>query len=161
MRATSATVMIIFWKCHSERHLITTMLKFLLNICEAHWQQHFERDPTVVDFTDMDEETCWFFHKDFTKHHETKINEVVLKIITCRENATPHFKEYCTKIDDISLVITRFFFSQTNLVFKSSPVLTYWIVFTTVCLHFYLFISDILRILNFIQCLYVFFYKSQ
>ena len=25
---------------------------------EGHWQQHFERHPTVEDFTDMDQETC-------------------------------------------------------------------------------------------------------
>ena len=38
-----------------------------------------------------------------------------------KKNATLHFKEHCTKID-ISLVIT-FFFSQTNLVFKCTPLI--------------------------------------
>ena len=38
-----------------------------------------------------------------------------------RKNAMPHFKEHCTKID-ISLNVIRFFFSQTNLVFKSNPL---------------------------------------
>ena len=38
-----------------------------------------------------------------------------------RKNAMPHFKEHCTKID-ISLNVICFFFSQTNLVFKSIPL---------------------------------------
>ena len=33
-----------------------------------------------------------------------KISEGALKIIAWEKNATPHFKEDCTKIDDISLV---------------------------------------------------------
>ena len=33
-------------------------LKFFLNNCEAHGQQHFERHSTVEDFTDMDQDTC-------------------------------------------------------------------------------------------------------
>ena len=51
-----------------------------------------------------------------------KINEDTLKIITREKNATPHFKEHRTKINDMSLVVIRFFFSQTNLVYNSNPV---------------------------------------
>ena len=39
-----------------------------------------------------------------------------------KKNASPHFKEHCTKMGDISLVVIRFLFSQTNLVFKSNAV---------------------------------------
>ena len=52
-----------------------------------------------------------------SKYHETRIHEGALKIITRKKNTNPHFKEHCTKTDDIWLVIIRFFFSQTNLVF--------------------------------------------
>ena len=38
----------------------------------------------------------------------------------CLENY--HSWKKCTKIDDVSLVVIRFFFSQTNLVFKCNPV---------------------------------------
>ena len=51
------------------------------------------------------------------KRKSTKV-----RIITHeKKNATPHFKEYCTKID-ISLVVIHFFFSQTNPVFKSNSL---------------------------------------
>ena len=61
------------------------------------------------------------FIKTLANYMKRKINEGALNIITRKKNATPHFKEYCTKID-ISLVVIRFFFSQTNLVFKYNPI---------------------------------------
>ena len=76
-----------------------------------------------------------------------KINEGALKIITRKKNATPHFKEHCTKRDDISLVI-HFFFSQTNLVFKSNPVFIDILdsfrcnLFTFLPFDFYLYSAD-------------------
>ena len=54
-------------------------IKVLFNNYKAHLQQHVERHPTVEDFTDMDQDMCWFFHQ------ETKINEGALKIITCKK----------------------------------------------------------------------------
>ena len=39
-------------------------------------------------------------------------------------------------------------------------LLTYWIVFVTVCLRSYFLIIDILLILNFFQCLYTFLTKN-
>ena len=85
------------------------------------------------------------------------------------KNSSLHFKEHCTKINDISLIFIRFFFSQTNLVMKFNPVfigipndireltfsltfLVYRIDFATIYLPFYLWIIDILRILEFSQC---------
>ena len=92
-----------------------------------------------------------------------KINEGALKIITRKKNATPHFKEHCTKRDDISLVVIHFFFSQTNLVFKSNPVFIdildsfRYNLFTFLPFVF----TFILQILKFIQCLYAFFIKNE
>ena len=71
-----------------------------------------------------------------------------MKIITRKKNNTPHFKEHCTKIDDISLVVIRFFFSQTNLVCKSNPVFIDILdsfchnLFTFLPLDFYLYSRD-------------------
>ena len=58
------------------------MLKRLLDNCEVHLQQHFERHPTIEDFTDMDQDICKFFHQDFSKLRETRINKGALKFIT-------------------------------------------------------------------------------
>ena len=102
------------------------------------------------------------FIKTLVKNMNWKINKGALNIITRQKNATPHFKEHCTKID-ISLVIIRFFFTQTNLSFLNIThyLLTYWIVFATVYLHsYFLIFTFILRILRFIQCLYTFFIKT-
>ena len=82
-----------------------------------HYQQHFESHATVEDFTDMDQDTCLFFHQDFSKHHETKINGDAFESYHLPKNTIPHFKEHCTKKDDISVLIIRFFFSQTILAF--------------------------------------------
>ena len=62
------------------------------------------RHPTVEDFTDMDQDKCWFFQQ------EQKSTKVPWKL-SIAKNATPYFKEHCIEIDDISLVIIRFFFS--------------------------------------------------
>ena len=76
-----------------------------------------------------------------------KINKGVLIIITHEKNATPHFKEHCTKID-ISLVVIYFFFSQTNVVFKSNPLFIdildsfRYSLFTFVPFDFYLYSTD-------------------
>ena len=39
-----------------------------------------------------------------------------------QKSTTPHFNGHCTKADDISLIVTCFFFSQTSLAFKSNPM---------------------------------------
>ena len=74
-----------------------------------------------------------------------KINEGALKIITREKNA---FKEHCTKINDISLVVIRFFFSQTTLVSKSNPVFVdildsfHHSLYTFLPFDFYLYSTD-------------------
>ena len=64
-------VMVIFLKCHSESYLIIAILKFVLNIYEPHWQEHFERHLKVEDFINMDQDTCNSF---LSNYHETKID---------------------------------------------------------------------------------------
>ena len=39
-----------------------------------------------------------------------------------QKSTTPHFNGHCTKPDDISVIVTCFFFSQVSLAFKSNPV---------------------------------------
>ena len=97
---------------------------------------------------------------------KTLLNNMKRKIKKCfehyhlRQNATPQFKEHCTKID-ISLVVTRFFFSQTKQIFKYNSLFIDILdsfchsLFTCLAFDFY-----ILRILKFIQCLYTFFIKT-
>ena len=78
------------------------------------------RQPIVEDFTDMGQDTCWFFHQDLSKHHETKICKIFWKIISCIKIL--YFKEHSTKIEEISIIFICFFFCQTSLVFLCKPV---------------------------------------
>ena len=48
-----------FRKRHSESYLITKKLlcsKSLLKTYETHWQQYFERHPTIEPFKDVDQD---------------------------------------------------------------------------------------------------------
>ena len=71
---------------------------------------------------------------------------LALKIISRKKNATSHFKEH------------RFFFSQTNQIFHTLTnrvyLLTYWIVFAILYLHFYLLFFDILQIFDILRSSY-------
>ena len=71
----------------------------------------------------------------YTKHHETKISKGALKTIT--REATPHFKEYSTKIDDISLTVMRFFFSQTQFLKSNSVFID---IFDSFCHSLFIFL---------------------
>ena len=57
------------------------------------------------------------FIKTLVNNMKLKPTKVPWTLSLTKKNATPHFKEYCTKIN-ISLVVISFFFSQTNVVFK-------------------------------------------
>ena len=76
-----------------------------------------------------------------------KTNEGAVNIITHEKNATPHFKEHCTKID-ISLVVIHFFFSETNVVSKYNPLFIDILdglchsLFTFLPFDFYLYSTD-------------------
>ena len=97
------------------------------------------------------------FIKTLVNNVKRKLTKVPWTLSLTKKNATPHFKEHCTKID-ISVAVIHFFFSQTNVVFNITHyLLTYWMVLATVYLYFYLLIfTFILRILKFIQCPYAF-----
>ena len=97
-------------------------LKFVLNNCEARWQQHFERNLAVKDFTDMDQHKCYFFRLNImnqklpTVHEKlsvTKKSELVLRK-KLLQNTRCHFTYFNTLP----------FLSPTNLVFKINPVIT-------------------------------------
>ena len=94
-----------------------------------------------------------------SKYHETRIHEGALKIITRKKNTNPHFKEHCTKTDDIWLVTIRFFFSQTNLVFVDISDSLSHSLFTFLPFVFwysrYFWCST-----EFVQCPYPFFIKT-
>ena len=51
-----------------------------------------------------------------------KINEGVFKIITCKKKYNPALQRTLNQNNDISLIVIAFFFSQTNLAFKSNSV---------------------------------------
>ena len=70
-----------------------------------------------------------------------------------QKKATPHFKAYCIKIDDILIVVIHFFF-QTNLAFKPNPVFIdildsfcHSLFFKLLLFYFYRYSTE------FIQCL--------
>ena len=89
-----------------------------------------------------------YFIKTLVNIMKRKSTKVPWKLSLVKKINTPHFKEHCTKIDDISLVVIRFFFSQTNLVFKSNPVFIDILdsfchnLFTFLPLDFYLYSRD-------------------
>ena len=94
------------------------------------------------------------FNKTWTKNPRRCLENYHWK-----KNTNPHFKEHCTKTDDIWLVIIRFFFSQTNLVFIdildsfSNSLFTF--------LPFDFWYSTYFRCsTEFIQCPYAFFIKT-
>ena len=59
MRTTSVTVMVIFFESGILKVAWSQLCsKSLLNNYETHWQQHFERYPSVLYFTDMDQHAC-------------------------------------------------------------------------------------------------------
>ena len=78
---------------------------------------------------------------------ETLVNNMKQKINEGALNRPRDFPEHCTKID-ISLVVIRFFFSQTNLVFKSNPLFIDILdslchsLFTFLPLDFYLYSAN-------------------
>ena len=59
MSTTSVTVMVVFFE-KSILKITWSQLcsKYLLSKYEAHWQQHFERYPTVLCCTDIDQHAC-------------------------------------------------------------------------------------------------------
>ena len=103
-----------------------------------------------------------FFIKTLLNIMKRKWTKFPSKLSHAKENATPHFKVHCTKIDDISLAAISFFLTQKFLFLNLTQyLLTVWIVLATVFLHFDLLIfTFILQILNFVQCFCTSFKKK-
>ena len=57
MKTISDIVIVIFSNAIMKVTQSQLCLKFFLKNYEAYWQQHFERDPTTEDFTDMEKQT--------------------------------------------------------------------------------------------------------
>ena len=141
------------------------MLRFLLKNCETHQQQYFEGHPAVEDFMDMDQDSAilwtWIkiransFIKTLVNNVKRKLTKVPWTLSLTKKNATPHFKEHCTKID-ISVAVIHFFFSQTSVVFN----ITHYLLDDILDGSYLLIFTFILRILKFIQCFYAFFIKN-
>ena len=144
MRATFAAVMVIFSKVPFWKLLDRNFIQiYFSTIAKVHWLQHFERHLTLKILR------TWF---------KIRGNSFIKTWV----NITLHLKEYCTKVDERSLIVICVFFPKANLVFKSNPV--FIDILDSFChsyLHFCLLIIDILWSLNFIQCLYAFFYKKK
>ena len=88
-----------------------------------------------------------------SKHYETEINEGTLEIIA--------YKKYDPALQRILHQSRWYLIYFSTLLFLSCKpsfyiCLAFWIVFGTVCLHSYLLIIGILRILMLIQCPYNF-----
>ena len=59
MRTTSAIVMVIFQKCHSENYLIYSYIQSLLSTITSNTDSSILKDTwQFYDFTDMDQHTC-------------------------------------------------------------------------------------------------------
>ena len=94
-----------------------------------------------------------------SKHHETKINESALKIVTRKKIRTYTSKKIAPKQIIFHLFLYASF-SLKQILNLTQFLLTYWIVFIAVYIHFHLSVIYILRILKFIQCLYALFRKT-
>ena len=104
-------------KCHSESFLITTKLPFLLNNCEVTLTTAFWKTSYRWRFYEHGSRYILILSSRFKKISWNENQRRCLENYHSQKNTTPYFKEHCTKIDDIWLTITYFFFSQINLVF--------------------------------------------
>ena len=98
MRKNPVAVM-IFWKWHSVKLLNHVCIKspFSINYeYEAHWQQHFERYPAVLYFTDMGQyahaKSLMKILVNITEWRPMKVPEK----ISVAQNPSAHFEERCT-----------------------------------------------------------------
>ena len=149
-----------FCQCHSESYLITTKLTFLLNNYEVTLTTAFWKTSYRWRFYEHGLRYILILSSRFKKISWNENQRRCLENYHSQKNTTPHLKEHCTKIDDIWLVILRFFFfSQTNLVFTD--------IFDSFCHSLFTFLpfdfwySTYFRCsTEFIQCPYAFFIKT-
>ena len=122
MRATFATLRVMFSEVPFWKLLDHYYVQSSFSTITKHIDNSILKDILQLkNFTDIDQDKRLFFHQDLCKHHENKNQRRCLENYHFQKNATWYFNEHCTKIDDISLIVRAFFFSQTNLVFKSYP----------------------------------------
>ena len=148
-------------KCHSESFLITTKLPFLLNNCEVTLTTAFWKTSYRWRFYEHGPRYILIRSSRFKKISWNENQRRCLENYHSQKSTTPHLKEHCTKMDDIWLVILRFFFcifSQTNLVFTD--------IFDSFCHSLFTFLpfdfwySTYFRCpTEFIQCPYTFFHR--
>ena len=123
MRKTSLTVMVIFlkglfWKLLDRSYFPSSfsmiMSIFTIAFCKTpcSWSFHIHGSTYVLILSSKRGQTLWNKnrHRCLGNYHLQK-------------NQNLHFKERCTKIDDISLIFTSFFFSQIKLGFKFNLLL--------------------------------------
>ena len=147
MRTTSVTVIVIFWKRHSERYLIIAMFKVCSQQLRVISTTEFRKAP---------------YSWRFVRHGLTYVlilswanmNQNSKKLpgkLSVAQKFQPDFDEYCTKIEDISLTFIHLFFSPRNLVFKFDLVLIEWFSPQFLYLLTFRLSFNILRILKFNQ----------
>ena len=143
MRMTSVTAMIIFFE-YGFLKVTWSQLSSnsLLNNYEAHWQQHFERYPTVLYFTDMDQHACKIFHQDFGKHHWNENRWKCLEKDQLRKNPRVLLEVHCTKVKSTChLFYTLLFFSNLDFKFKIVLIGIFLTISTSIYLLFCLLIK--------------------
>ena len=139
MRASSATVMVkvLFWKLLDHNYGQSSFSRIAWHIENSILKEILQLKSIYV--------LILLSRLEQTSRNENQLR--CLEIYHLQKNMTPHFKEYCTKIDDISLIVISFFFSQTNLVFKST-----W--------HFGWFLAQFVYVLTFLLLIFYGFWRS-
>ena len=148
MKTTSATVMVFFLESAIPRVAWSQLFRIFFSIITRHIGNNILKDTLRLNIL-----WTWIkiransFIKTLANNMKQKPTKVPWTLSLTKKNATPHFKEHCTKID-ISLVVIRFFFSQTNLVFKYNPLFIDILdsfchsLFTFLPFDFYLYSTD-------------------
>ena len=123
IRTTSITVMVIFFESGflkatwSQLHSNSP-----LNSHKAHWQQYFERYPTILYFMDMDQHAYYIFHQDCGKRDWNENRWKCLEKGKFHKNPSVHLEEHCTKGKSLFHLFYALLFLW-NLVFKFNIVL--------------------------------------
>ena len=116
IRVTSTTVMTIFSKLSLWKLLYHNYVQSFFSTVTRHIDQRILKDTLQLKIL-----RTWIKIRT-NSFIKTWVNIMKRKSTKMRRNLSLAKKyEGCTK-DHISLVVIRFFFSQTNLVFKFSPV---------------------------------------
>ena len=89
---------------------------------KAHWQQHFERYPTILYFMDMDQHAYYIFHQDCGKRDWKENRWKCLEKGKFHKNPSVHLEEHCTKGKSLFHLFYALLFLW-NLVFKFNIVL--------------------------------------